>query len=646
MKHIIVGTAGHIDHGKSALVLALTGTDPDRWEEEKRRGITIDLGFAHLDLPATAGGPASAGLDAVRLGFVDVPGHERFVRNMLAGVGGIDLVLLAIAADESIKPQTREHFDICRLLDIRRGLTVLTKTDLVEADMVELVRLEVEEFLRGSFLDPSPIVPVSSKTGAGLDRLREELQRLAATVPAKDATQIIRLPVDRAFAMKGFGAVVTGTLVSGSVHRDEELELFPARRRVRVRGLQVHGQSVEEALAGQRTAVNLAGIDVAELGRGMVLAAPHRFEPTRRADVCLALLPSARPLKDGARVHFHQGTAETIAEVRLLDTAELQPGATAYAQLHLQSPFLLLAEDRFIIRRFSPVMTIGGGRILDPQPAKHKRRDPTTRAFLDTLAGNNRAAILEALVAQDPAGVVDASRLIGRTGWREADLRSTLSALVAAGRLRQLADAPLTVAPVARLEQLSSQVVQTVEEFHRREPLLEGISKEELKERLFARVPELLFLRVLADLEQQGLLEVAGDVVKRGGRAVTLSREEQEARESIEQAFARAGLVTPAVREVLTQLKIEPGRAQKILHLLVRDKVLVKVSEELVFHASALGRLAELLRHYKQENSERLSVMEFKQLTQVTRKYAIPLLEYLDRERWTRRVGDERLILL
>ncbi len=640
MKHVIVGTAGHIDHGKSALVEALTGTDPDRLAEEKRRGITIDLGFAHLDLPGTPAG------EGVRLGFVDVPGHERFVRNMLAGVGGIDLVLLVIAADESIKPQTREHFDICRLLDIPRGLTVLTKADLVEPDVLGLVRLEAEEFLAGSFLDGAPIVAVSSRTGAGLDRLKAELGRVASTVPAKDAAQHFRLPIDRAFTMKGFGTVVTGTLIAGSIGRDDEVELFPARRRLRVRGLQVHGRAAERAYAGQRTAVNLAGIATEELERGMVLAAPDLFEPSERVDVRLTLLPSAPPLRDRARVHFHQGTVETVAEVRLLERDKLQPGGQAFAQLRLQKPVLVLPGDRFIIRRFSPVVTIGGGQTLAVQARKQRRGDAQTLALLRTLAGGKPSEILAALMEQEERGVLDERWLIGRTGWRREELRSAVEALAAAGALRRVGTEPLLVAWGARMAELSRETLAAVDAFHRQEPLLEGLPKEELKERVFGRRGEALFEPVLAELVASGAVELAGDKARRAGRAVTLSREESKAKQAIEQAFAAAGLTVPSVRDVLARAAVEPKRAQKILLLLLREGALVKISEELLFHRTALETLPGLLRDYKQRKGVKLSVPEFKELTGVTRKYAIPLLEYLDRQRLTRREGDARVILV
>src|SRR5579862_3746375 len=357
MKSIIVGTAGHIDHGKTALVKALTGIDADRLEEEKRRGITIDLGFAHMNLPTAGGGTLS-------LGFVDVPGHERFVRNMLAGAGGIDLVLLVIAADESIKPQTREHFDILQLLGVQRGITVLTKSDTVDAEMLDVVRLEVEEFLRRTFLEPpkSPIVAVSALTGAGLDELKRAMATAAAEVQPRDSNALARLPVDRVFTMKGFGTVVTGTLVAGTIRREEEMEVFPSGKKVRVRVVQVHGQAAERASAGQRTALNLAGASTEDLSRGMTLAPPATFTATRRLDVELRILPSAsRALKTRTRVHFHSNTMETVAELSLHGQTQVAPGESVFARVVLPETALLLPGDRFIIRQFSPVVTIGGG---------------------------------------------------------------------------------------------------------------------------------------------------------------------------------------------------------------------------------------------------------------------------------------------
>jgi len=631
-KHVIVGTAGHIDHGKSALVEALTGTHPDRLEEEKRRGITIDLGFAFLDL------------GDVRLGFVDVPGHERFVRNMLAGAGGIDLVLLVIAADEGIKPQTREHFDICRLLGIERGLVAFTKADLVEADVLGLVRLEAEEFVRGSFLEGAPIVGVSAKTGAGLDELKAKLLRVADGAPGKDATRYARLPIDRAFAMKGFGTVVTGTLISGTLRAEDEVELFPTGRRLRVRGLHSGGQAVSKAEAGQRTAVNLADIEAGEIQRGMALSSAGTFQATRRLDARVTLLDSARALKNRARVHFHQGTAETVASVSLLRQDALAAGGTALAQLRLDEAILVLPGDRFILRQFSPVVTIGGGVVLDALAPRHKKGDACAARLLEAWEGGKREEILAALAAEDARGL-DLARMIARTGWLESEARETVRKLAEAGRIRVVTEQPLTVVSAEGMEKLLRDMERQIEEFHTKNPLAPGMAKEELRGRVAGKIRAEVFRAAVNELVARRKIAVAGDIVQRAGREIALSADEARAKEQMAQEFERAGLTAPAVNEVLGRLPVDARRAQKLLQILIREKTLVKVTEELVFHKTAMGKLRELLADYKRKHGERLAIAAFKELAGVSRKYAIPLLEYLDRERLTRRVGDERVIL-
>ncbi len=633
-KSIIVGTAGHIDHGKSALVLKLTGTDPDRWAEEKRRGITIDLGFAHLDS------------GEFRFGFVDVPGHERFVRNMLAGAGGIDVVVLVIAADESIKPQTREHFDICRLLGIKRGLVALTKSDLVEPDMLGLVRLEVEEFLQGSFLDGAPIVPFSAKTGSGADEVRQALEAIAAEIPGKDSARHFRLPIDRSFVMKGFGTVATGTLISGRIKSGGEVEVFPDRSRFRVRGLQVHGEKTSEAVAGQRTAVNLAGGDTETLARGMVLAAPGRFEPATRFDVQVQVLPSARALKDGARVHLHQGTADVVATVRLLEGRQAGPGTECFAQLRLSAPVLALPGDRFILRRYSPVVTIGGGRILGVSKGRYRRGDAAVRAYFETLAAGSREDILLALLGRESHGTLTAQDLVARCGWLDSEIEQAVAALEATGAVRRISARPLTVTSEAVFGELGPKVIATLDAFHRAQPLVEGLPKEELREKLFSSAPDPLFDAVFADLMATGEIDLTGDRVRRSGREVTLSQEESDARQAIEQAFANAGLQVPAVDKVLAGVKVDVARARQIVQILLKEGVLVRVANGLLFHRTAIESLEDMLRGYQAERGDRIDVSAFKALAGVTRKYAIPLLEYLDRQRKTRRDGNERMILL
>ncbi len=636
MKAVIVGTAGHIDHGKSALVRALTGIDPDRLEEEKRRGITIDIGFANLELRSPTGEP-------IRIGFVDVPGHERFVRNMLAGIGGIDLVLLVVAADEGVKPQTREHFDICRLLSVQRGITVLNKSDLVDAETLEVVSMEVADFLRGSFLDSanSPIVAVSSKTGAGRDQLKSELARIAAEIPAKDSTAVFRLPIDRVFSMKGFGTVVTGTLISGTVHKEQELELHPGGKRLRVRGVQVHGAAAEQAVAGQRTALNLAGVETSELARGMMLTPPQMFRPTARVSVTLDLLSSAKPLRDRARVHLHAFTAETIAEVSLLGAKQLLPGQSGLARLKLDDPLLLLPGDRFIVRQFSPVITIGGGRVLDAaeQPGRMKAKSAERLAFLQTIANGDAQKSLVARVARRGAEGLSIVDAVAETGWLSSRVEQFATELVRTGNLVRIEDLLLTP---AILQTLRAQMLASVEQFQKANPLVAGMSKEQLRESLGLGAE--VFRGVLDSLIREKKVEVSGDIVHAAGKGVVLRDEEAESKSQIEQAFAKAGLKVPLLKDVLASLPVDKIRAQKIVTLLLRDRVLVKLSDDLVFHRDALDALRRQIVAQKAK-TPKLNVGNFKDLFGVTRKYAIPLLEYLDRERVTRRVGDERIIL-
>ncbi len=630
MKSIIVGTAGHIDHGKTALVKALTGIDADRLQEEKRRGITIDLGFSHLELPGPGG-------ELLRFGFVDVPGHERFVRNMLAGIGGIDLVFLVIAADEGIQPQTREHFDICRLLSIQRGITILTKSDLVDQDTLEVVQMEVKDFLRGSFLENSAIIAVSSLRGTGLDLLKQELVHIATETPARASGAIIRLPIDRVFTMKGFGTVVTGTLVSGTIKKEDELELFPASRRVRVRGVQVHGTAAEKAVAGERTAINLAGIEKDQLGRGMVLASPGLLRTSQQIDVKLSQLVSAKPLKSGARVHLHAFTSETVATVVLYGNKRLDPGGDAFAQLRLPDPLLLVPGDRFIIRQFSPVVTIGGGVVLDAMPSR--RIAVAERVgFLKEQANGDAATALLARIRRRDNGI-SISELTAETAINANRLEPALSQLTTQGEVTRFAE---LLVGSANLKYWVERLVQFVSDFHASNRLVPGISKESLRER--ARLSAAAFEAVLETSIREKKLRLTGDLVHVPGHGVAMKDEEAESRRLIEEAFARAGLKVPALKDVLAGLKIDRLRAQKLVTLLLRDKLLVKVSDDLVFHQSALANLRKSLAELK-PRSPRIDVAKFKDLTGVSRKYAIPLLEYLDRERVTRRQGDERVIL-
>ena len=633
MKHVIIGTAGHIDHGKTALVKALTGIDADRLEEEKRRGITIDLGFAHLELAAANG-------EKLRLGFIDVPGHERFVRNMLAGVGGIDLVLLVIAADESIKPQTREQFEICRLLSVPRGITVITKSDLVDEETLSVVRMEIEEFVRGSFLDVgrSPMVAVSARTGAGLDDLKREIARLAVDVPARDVEAIFRLPIDRVFVMKGFGAVITGTLIAGKIRKEEEVEIFPSRQRGRIRGVQVHGATSDTASAGQRTALNLAGVQTEELARGMTLAAPGVFEPTQRIAVQLSLLKDAKPLKNRARVHLHAFTSEAIAEVALYGATEVKPGATAFAQLRAAGPLLLLPGDRLILRQFSPVVTIGGAVVLDSFPLARQKKDALL-ASLKVFANGSRQEALLARVARRGHDGLTIQAAVREMGVKESVLKPIIASLLQQKQIIQAADRVISAEVFLKMRQ---NIIAALETFHKANPLVAGISKEELREKL--RLSQSVLEAVLAQLVAEKKAEITGEQVRLAGRGVELKDDEAKAKAQIEKAFADAGLKVPLMKEVLAKLPVDSARAHKLVTLLLRDRVLVKLADDLVFHQSALQGLRQTMAQYK-TTSDKIDVGKFKDLIGVTRKYAIPLLEYLDQQRVTRRVGDERIIL-
>lgn len=637
MPSIIIGTAGHIDHGKSSLVQALTGKDPDRLPEEKRRGITIDLGFADVDL------------GDVRVGFVDVPGHERFVKNMLAGVHGIDGVVLVIAADEGVMPQTREHFDICRLLDVRQGLVILTKTDLVEDELLTLVRGEAEELVAGSFLEGAPIIPVSARSGDGLEKLRAALRQVAADLPARSLDFVTRLPVDRAFTMKGFGAVVTGTLISGKITAGDELELLPTGLRVRARGVQVHGASVTQAQSGQRTAVNLAGVDVAGIERGMVLAPIGRLHPTQIIDVQLRVLPGApRAVRTRSRLRVHLGAAEVLARVRVLNTrAEIPPGETAFAQLRFEHPVVALHDERFIVRSYSPAETIAGGLVLDPQANKHRGRElarthERLRALLDSER-SDKVAVFVAAAGDEGLRLAD---IAARTGWTD----DVIAHVVTKVQDGTTVDAEGVLIARENFERLSRAVEEEVKLHHEREPLARGLARETLRERHFAHAAPEVFRAVIARLEKRGDLVSEKDVVRLSKHDRELSPADANLRQKIAHAYELAGLEAPTLDQVLGSAgvaAIERTHGRKILQLLIDDRTLVRVQGEMFFHARALDRLKDLLRQYASEHEpERLiDVAKFKDLAGISRKYAIPLLEYFDREHITSRAGDKRIIL-
>jgi selenocysteine-specific elongation factor len=631
MKHIVVGTAGHIDHGKSALVHALTGIDPDRLKEEKERGITIELGFAHCTI------------GQLTVAFVDVPGHERFVKTMLAGVGGLDCVMLVIAADESVMPQTREHFDICRLLQVQQGVVVLTKADLVDDETLELVRLEARELVERSFLACAPVVSVSARTGAGLDELRQTLTAIAATVTRRRQDGAARLPIDRAFSMQGFGTVVTGTLGTGRVRIDDELALVPGSQRVRVRGVQVHGKRRDEAVSGQRTAVNLGGIDLAEITRGQSLISPGSLTTTRRVDAVLDLLPSARPLRHGTRVRFHQGTSEVLGRISIAGAAtEVRPGNRAGVRVRLESPAALTRGDRFIVRAYSPTITIGGGEVLDPDPPRTGVRAARAQDRFEALQADTADALARMIQDTGAAGLaVDA--VSSRGGVAAADRAAVIASLEAGGLARQAGDC-LVAPDVAR--DTSRRLLALVSDFHKAQPLVDGIPREEARERVFARAHPAVFELVLNDLAAANAL-VVRDRLSMPGHRLELSPEEARARDVVEAAYKRAGLKPPDIAAVAAEGRVAPALAEKMTALLLRQKLLTRI-DSLIFHADTLASLKSEIRALKAnvpDGRATVDVAVFKDRYGVTRKFAIPLLEWLDRERVTRRLGDTRVVL-
>jgi len=632
MKSIIIGTADHIDHGKTALVRALTGVEADRLPEEKRRGITIDIGFADLDL------------GEVHAGFVDVPGHERFVKNMLAGAHGIDLVAMVIAADESVMPQTREHFDICRLLGVGKGLVILTKKDLVDEELLQLVRSETEELVAGSFLEGAPIIAVSSRTGDGIEALKEALRATGRQVASRSADFVTRLPIDRAFTMRGFGAVVTGTLIAGEIAEGDELELLPSGARVRVRGVQVHGSQVSRACAGQRTAINLGGVDAAAVERGMILVPPGRLRPTPALDVQVNLLESApRSLRSRQRLRMHIGAAEILARVRVLtEGGEIKPGQSGLVQLRTETDIVGVLGDRFILRSYSPQVTMGGGLIIDPFPPRHRARDiAPARARLEALANGDRAQQVAVFVAGSDRQGLRRADLAVRTAWRDEVIEvATKEALVGGA----IVDAEGVLIARERFDELKQSVLKEVAAHHQREPLLRGLAKEVLREQLFAHTPIEVFRGVLATLEKEGALVAEKEIVRLREHTRELSLEDSSLRDSLEKIYREAGLAAPGLNEAIERAGMAIQQGRKILQLLVDAGVLVKVHGEMFFHRAVLDELTQKVREHGKKH-QGIDVAAFKDLTGVSRKYAIPLLEYLDRQRVTRREGDRRVVL-
>jgi selenocysteine-specific elongation factor len=633
MRHLVIGTAGHIDHGKTTLVKALTGTDTDRLKEEKERGISIELGFAFLNLA-----------DGTRAGIVDVPGHERFVKTMVAGVGGIDLVILVIAADEGVMPQTREHLHICELLQIKRGLVALTKADMVDADWLELVQADVAEFLKGTFLAGCPVVPCSGTTGQGLPALLEAIQAQAAAAEPRRTQATVRLPVDRVFSIKGFGTVVTGTLWSGRLAVGDEVVILPGGLRSRVRRLQVHGETVEHAEAGQRTAVNVPELEVAEIERGDVLCLPDTLRPSQSYEATLSLLADApRPLRNRARVRFHLGTSEILARVVLLDRDELAAGERTYAHVRLEKPSAALPGDRYVIRSYSPAVTIGGGTILDPNPPRGRRARANLIEHLQVLERGRPTERVERHLLASGFAPMTLAELQARSDLDQAAVSDALRQLIESGRAVQVGPKESAgVLHADRVEALQTDVVGRLADFHAKESLKDGLAKEELRSKLSDQVPSGTFAWMLGRLAAHGQIAVERDKVRLAGFHPKLSAAEEELKAKIEKAFRDSGFQPPAPEAILGAQKDDRKLGQAVFRRLVDDGILVKVGQDVFLHRDNHQAMRErVVAHFQKQPS--INVGTMKELFDVSRKYAIPYLEHLDAIRITRRQGDERV---
>ena len=632
MKHIIVGTAGHIDHGKTALVKALTGIDADRLKEEKQRGITIDIGFAFLPLS-----------DDVELGIIDVPGHEKFVKNMLAGVGGIDLAILVIAADEGIMPQTEEHLAICDLLQIQHGLVALTKIDLVDDEWLEMVQEDVREGLVGSFLAQAPIVPVSSKTGSGLEKLRRELNALAMQVRERNSEGLLRLPIDRVFSIKGFGTVATGTLVSGSVRSEDVLELLPSKIKLRVRNVQVHDKPVEQAYAGQRTALNLHGAEKSSIQRGDVLCEAGRLSPTHMIDAFLSLTPKApRSVKYRTRVRFHHGTHEIMARVILFDREELLPGESAYVQFRFDTPLVAMARDRYIIRSYSPIITIGGGEILYVHPKKHKHSS-NVLPRLKVLKNGSLEEILSLYVHDAKFQPISASHIAGLLAVPESEIQAGLGQLLEQGELANVASQRGAVLHRTQHQLLTELFLRELEQFHAQTPLKPGMSKEELRKKLPADLSAQLFQDILEQQVQAGNIILEGNLVRKSEYCLQLSARQEQLSQQLETIYQKARFQPPSRKDALQQLGSMEKEGQEIFSLLIDRGMLVRIEGELYFHHAILAEITQLVVDFLRQHQE-ISIGDLKNLLQSSRKYTVPIMAYLDAQNITMRQGDVRVL--
>ncbi len=631
MKKIILGTAGHIDHGKTSLIKAVTGTNTDRLKEEQKRGITIELGFASLDLPSGR-----------HLGIIDVPGHEKFVKNMVAGATGIDIVTMVIAADEGVMPQTREHMEICSLLGVKHGMVALTKIDMVDEEWMELVSEDIREFTVGTFLEDAPIIPVSSTTGQGLNEFVEALDALSEVVPERSSSGLFRLPVDRVFTMKGFGTVITGTLISGRIGVGETIMIYPGEISSKVRGLQVHNQSVETAGAGMRTAINFQGLEKASINRGDMIGRENTLIPSYMVDLELTYLASnKKPMKNRTQVRFHTGTSESMGNLILLDRDELTPGETIPAQIRLEEPVSLIRDDRFVVRSTSPVRTIGGGKVLNPIPGKHKRFQQDIVDGLIALTDASPEEVIEYQARMaGPAGVNFADLLL-MTNLPEKALSTAMGSLLNNQHLVLVDKESRTSIHQSVFEELKALSMDVLGRYHRDNPLKAGISKEELKSKFPRGTNQKLFTQVLNRMIKDQVLALEDDTVRLSSHTVSLQVDQEDLKAKIADRYRQSDLTPPYFREIVAALDVDAKTAKAVLEILIGEGTLVKVKEDLYYDSRALNELKEKLVAYLIDKGE-ITTPEFKDMTGASRKYVIPLIEHFDAINFTIRVGDIR----
>jgi len=631
VKQFILGTAGHIDHGKTALIKALTGVDTDRLKEEKARGITIELGFAALNLP---GGQ--------HLGIVDVPGHEKFIKNMVAGVTGIDIVAMVIAADEGVMPQTREHLEICTLLGVQHGVVVLTKTDLVDEEWLELAREDIKDFVHGTFLQDAPMLPVSALTGSGIPELVATLDELCGRIPERPHSDLFRLPIDRVFSMKGFGTVITGTLISGKVQVGDTVMIYPSQTTSKVRGIQFHNESVAQAHAGMRTAINFQGLDKSAVFRGQVVAGAGTLAPSFMLDVSLQYLASSKkPLKNRSRIRFHTGTSEVLGNLILLETDELMPGETAVVQIRLDTPLATVKDDRYVIRSYSPVRTIGGGRVLNPIPPKHKRfKAEIVQGLEGILAGDAEKNIAYYAGEAGYNGVSFAGLRI-MTNLPEKQLQQTLQNLMSSKILIQIDKENKVYLHNSSLEQLKQDALAHLKNYHQINPLKDGMSKEELKSKFPAILTARFFNQVLNQMVKDNEIVQEENSIRLKTHTVSLGGDQTDIKNKILETYRQDGLTPPYFRELSGKLSVDASRAKDMLMLLINEGRIIKTKDDLYFHADTIAELKNRIVDFLQSHGE-MTPTQFKDMTGLSRKYLIPLLEYFDSQNVTIRVGDIR----